>query len=59
MTSTTGTTMCKYYPNCSKLGCTFYHPKPCRFGKNCVNKLECIFYHPEMQSKFKWVASLG
>ncbi|XP_017113704.1 zinc finger CCCH domain-containing protein 14 [Drosophila elegans] len=59
VTSTTATTMCKYYPNCSKLGCTFYHPKPCRFGKNCVNKLECIFYHPEMQSKFKWVASLG
>ncbi|KAH8386005.1 hypothetical protein KR200_012233 [Drosophila serrata] len=59
VTSTTATTMCKYYPNCSKMGCTFYHPKPCRFGKNCVNKLECIFYHPEMQSKFKWVASLG
>ncbi|EDV34001.1 uncharacterized protein Dana_GF20725 [Drosophila ananassae] len=59
VTSTTATTMCKYYPNCSKIGCTFYHPKPCRFGKNCVNKLECIFYHPEMQSKFKWVASLG
>ncbi|KAH8323639.1 hypothetical protein KR074_008253 [Drosophila pseudoananassae] len=59
VTSTTATTMCKYYPNCSKIGCTFYHPKPCRFGKNCVNKLECIFYHPEMQSKFKWVASMG
>lgn len=57
--ATTATTMCKYYPNCSKVGCTFYHPKPCRYGKNCVNKLECIFYHPEMQSKFKWVASMG
>ncbi|KAH8360093.1 hypothetical protein KR093_010659 [Drosophila rubida] len=56
---TTATTMCKYYPNCTKVGCTFYHPKPCRYGKNCINKLECIFYHPEMQSKFKWVASLG
>ncbi|XP_034662574.1 zinc finger CCCH domain-containing protein 14 [Drosophila subobscura] len=59
MTATTATTMCKYYPNCTKVGCTFYHPKPCRFGKNCVNKLECVFYHPEMQSKFKWVASMG
>ncbi|KAM8705690.1 hypothetical protein ACLKA7_010054 [Drosophila subpalustris] len=58
-TATTATTMCKYYPNCSKVGCTFYHPKPCRYGKNCINKLECIFYHPEMQSKFKWVASMG
>ncbi|KAH8310479.1 hypothetical protein KR044_001555 [Drosophila immigrans] len=58
-TATTATTMCKYYPNCTKVGCTFYHPKPCRYGKNCINKLECIFYHPEMQSKFKWVASLG
>ncbi|XP_034117695.1 zinc finger CCCH domain-containing protein 14 [Drosophila albomicans] len=58
-TGTTATTMCKYYPNCTKVGCTFYHPKPCRYGKNCINKLECIFYHPEMQSKFKWVASLG
>ncbi|XP_043864257.1 zinc finger CCCH domain-containing protein 14 [Drosophila mojavensis] len=59
VTATTATTMCKYYPNCTKAGCTFYHPKPCRYGKNCINKLECIFYHPEMQSKFKWVASLG
>ncbi|XP_032593641.1 zinc finger CCCH domain-containing protein 14 isoform X2 [Drosophila grimshawi] len=58
-TATTATTMCKYYPNCTKVGCTFYHPKPCRYGKNCINKFECIFYHPEMQSKFKWVASLG
>ncbi|XP_030376239.1 zinc finger CCCH domain-containing protein 14 isoform X2 [Scaptodrosophila lebanonensis] len=59
ITTTTATTMCKYYPNCTNLGCTFYHPKPCRYGKNCINKLECVFYHPEMQSKFKWVASLG
>ncbi|ALC47277.1 Nab2 [Drosophila busckii] len=59
VTATTATTMCKYYPSCTKVGCTFYHPKPCRYGKNCINKLECIFYHPEMQSKFKWVASLG
>ncbi|XP_002073144.4 zinc finger CCCH domain-containing protein 14 [Drosophila willistoni] len=59
VTTTTATTMCKFYPNCTKVGCTFHHPKLCRFGKNCVNKLECVFYHPEMQSKFKWVASMG
>ncbi|CAD6991374.1 unnamed protein product [Ceratitis capitata] len=54
------TTMCKYYPTCTKAGCTFYHPKPCRFGKNCINKLECNFYHHEVQSsnKFKWVAGV-
>ncbi|XP_037950726.1 zinc finger CCCH domain-containing protein 14 [Teleopsis dalmanni] len=58
--SAVSATMCKFYPNCSKVGCTFYHPKPCRFGKNCINKLECNFYHHETQSsnKFKWVASV-
>ncbi|XP_054725874.1 zinc finger CCCH domain-containing protein 13 [Anastrepha obliqua] len=58
--TTAASTMCKYYPTCTKVGCTFYHPKPCRFGKNCINKLECNFYHHEVQSssKFKWVASV-
>ncbi|XP_011190371.1 zinc finger CCCH domain-containing protein 13 [Zeugodacus cucurbitae] len=59
-TAAANNTMCKYYPTCTKVGCTFYHPKPCRFGKNCINKLECNFYHHEVQSsnKFKWVASV-
>ncbi|XP_061399548.1 zinc finger CCCH domain-containing protein 14 [Musca vetustissima] len=52
-------TTCKFFPNCTKSACPFYHPKPCRYGKNCINKLECLFYHHEVlsSSKFKWVAS--
>lgn len=55
-----GTTICKYYPNCNKSTCLFYHPKLCRYGKNCINKADCIFYHHELSpsSKFKWVASV-
>lgn len=54
--------ICKYYPNCTNSVCNFYHPKLCRFGKNCMNKVECNFYHhdiPPIKDKFKWVASLG
>lgn len=52
-------TMCKYYPNCSNTQCTFFHPKACRFGRNCMNKNECNFYHHEIPSsnKFKWIAT--
>ncbi|XP_055375127.1 zinc finger CCCH domain-containing protein 14 [Condylostylus longicornis] len=60
ITTTPLPTMCKYYPNCSNTNCTFYHPKLCRFGKNCLNKIECNFYHheiPNLKDKFKWVAS--
>uniref|UniRef100_A0A1A9WF47 Zinc finger CCCH domain-containing protein 14 n=1 Tax=Glossina brevipalpis TaxID=37001 RepID=A0A1A9WF47_9MUSC len=54
-------TTCKYFPNCTKSTCPFYHPKPCRYGKNCINKFECLFSHQELpsSSKFKWVASVN
>ncbi|CAH2041307.1 unnamed protein product, partial [Iphiclides podalirius] len=45
--------MCKFYPNCVNPACHFYHPKPCRYGKACVNKLECNFYHNDVPSG-KW-----
>lgn len=58
--SSIATTVCKFYPNCNKSTCLYYHPKPCRYGKNCINKLDCLFYHHELppSSKFKWVASV-
>ncbi|XP_075144981.1 nuclear polyadenosine RNA-binding 2 [Haematobia irritans] len=59
VTGPVSATTCKFFPNCTKSACPFYHPKPCRYGKNCINKLECLFYHHEVlsSSKFKWVAS--
>ncbi|KAI4463571.1 zinc finger ccch domain-containing protein 14 [Holotrichia oblita] len=36
---------CKYFPSCNNLHCTFYHPKPCKFGKFCKNQAECNFSH--------------
>ncbi|XP_049875337.1 zinc finger CCCH domain-containing protein 14 isoform X2 [Pectinophora gossypiella] len=46
--------VCKYYPNCVNPSCHFYHPKPCRYGKACVNKLECNFYHNDTPAKFRY-----
>lgn len=46
--------MCKFYPNCENPACHFYHPKPCRYGKTCVNKLECNFYHAEVPAKWRY-----
>lgn len=45
--------ICKYYPNCSNAHCLFYHPKPCRFGKYCMNKSECSFSHGTIPTKEK------
>ncbi|XP_063365156.1 zinc finger CCCH domain-containing protein 14 [Cydia amplana] len=44
-------TICKFYPNCVNPMCHFAHPKPCRYGKGCLNKAECNFYHPD---SVKW-----
>ncbi|XP_061718413.1 serine/arginine repetitive matrix protein 1 isoform X2 [Cydia pomonella] len=44
-------TICKFYPNCVNPVCHFAHPKPCRYGKGCLNKAECNFYHPDSN---KW-----
>lgn len=52
--------MCKFYPHCTNSTCNFYHPKPCKYGWNCLNKMECNFYHADVvqiRDKFKWVAS--
>lgn len=51
--------LCRFYPQCSNTLCDFYHPKPCKFGKNCTNKVECNFYHFDLpaKNKLKWVAS--
>ncbi|XP_049700538.2 zinc finger CCCH domain-containing protein 14 [Helicoverpa armigera] len=46
--------MCKFYPNCVNPACHFYHPKPCRYGKSCVNKLECNFYHADVPAKWRY-----
>nr|XP_022919135.1 zinc finger CCCH domain-containing protein 14 [Onthophagus taurus] len=37
---------CKFYPNCTNVHCTFFHPRPCKFGKFCKNQSECGFVHP-------------
>ncbi|KAH9633613.1 hypothetical protein HF086_014581 [Spodoptera exigua] len=46
--------MCKFYPNCVNPACHYYHPKPCRYGKNCVNKLECNYYHADLPVKWRY-----
>ncbi|KAL4715622.1 hypothetical protein ACJJTC_006201 [Scirpophaga incertulas] len=46
--------LCKFYPNCVNPGCSFYHPKPCRYGVACLNKIECNFYHAEVATTTKW-----
>lgn len=46
--------MCKFYPNCVNPTCHYYHPKPCRYGKACVNKLECNFYHADVPAKWRY-----
>ncbi|XP_041981327.1 zinc finger CCCH domain-containing protein 14 [Aricia agestis] len=43
--------LCKFYPGCANPACHYYHPKPCRYGKACVNKLECNFYHHDVTWK--------
>ncbi|KAG4070210.1 hypothetical protein HA402_003900 [Bradysia odoriphaga] len=60
-TAVNSSVKCKFYPKCSNTSCQFYHPKPCHFGKNCVNKAECNFYHfdaPTHANKLKWVAPM-
>ncbi|XP_053608512.1 zinc finger CCCH domain-containing protein 14 [Plodia interpunctella] len=55
ITPTALPSICKYYPNCANPACHFYHPKPCRYGKACLNKLECNFYHSDLPiSKYRY-----
>ncbi|KAI4900230.1 hypothetical protein NFI96_026018 [Prochilodus magdalenae] len=37
--------VCRFFPDCKKMDCTFYHPKPCRFAAHC-KRAGCTFYHP-------------
>nr|XP_046229826.1 zinc finger CCCH domain-containing protein 14 isoform X2 [Scatophagus argus] len=39
------TSVCRFYPDCKKMECAFYHPKPCRFAAQC-KRVGCTFYHP-------------
>lgn len=63
--------LCKFYPGCTNGLCPYYHPKMCRFGRNCMNKVECNFYHHDLpggigggaefhevpsKDKFKWIS---
>ncbi|XP_005101618.1 zinc finger CCCH domain-containing protein 14 [Aplysia californica] len=51
-------TVCRFYPNCHNVNCSFLHPKPCRFGLSCRTPT-CPFYHPSVptKDKLKWQAS--
>ncbi|XP_076872738.1 zinc finger CCCH domain-containing protein 14 [Brachyhypopomus gauderio] len=37
--------VCRFFPDCKKVDCTFYHPKLCRFSAHC-KRAGCTFYHP-------------
>ncbi|KAF4091969.1 hypothetical protein AMELA_G00015690 [Ameiurus melas] len=37
--------VCRFFPECKRTDCTFYHPKPCRFAARC-KRAGCPFYHP-------------
>ncbi|XP_072218390.1 zinc finger CCCH domain-containing protein 14 isoform X3 [Leuresthes tenuis] len=39
------TTVCRFFPECKKMDCSFYHPKLCRFSTQC-KRAGCTFYHP-------------
>ncbi|XP_077409439.1 zinc finger CCCH domain-containing protein 14 isoform X2 [Vanacampus margaritifer] len=37
--------MCRFFPQCKKMDCPFYHPKPCHFASQCKRD-GCTFFHP-------------
>ncbi|KAM9839950.1 zinc finger CCCH domain-containing protein 14 [Aulostomus maculatus] len=39
------TSVCRFFPECKKMDCAYYHPKPCRFAGQC-KRTGCTFYHP-------------
>ncbi|KAJ8290469.1 hypothetical protein GJAV_G00013250 [Gymnothorax javanicus] len=41
--------LCHFFPECKKMDCQFYHPKPCRFATRC-KRADCYFYHPPVPS---------
>lgn len=42
---TQSSSVCRFFPECKRTDCTFYHPKPCRFAAHC-HRAGCAFYHP-------------
>ncbi|KAM3860947.1 zinc finger CCCH domain-containing protein 14 [Diretmus argenteus] len=52
--------VCRFFPECKKMGCPFYHPKPCRFAAQC-KRAGCTFYHPTTsvppRHALKWTKS--
>ena len=51
---------CRFFPACNNVNCTFFHPKPCRFGLSCkVKDKGCPFFHPTLPSRqqLSWAAN--
>ncbi|XP_062857841.1 zinc finger CCCH domain-containing protein 14 [Trichomycterus rosablanca] len=50
--------VCRFFPDCKRADCTFYHPKPCRFAAHC-KRAGCTFYHPAApvppRHALKWI----
>ncbi|XP_042194206.1 zinc finger CCCH domain-containing protein 14 isoform X2 [Callorhinchus milii] len=55
-----GSSLCRFFPECKKVECPFIHPKPCRFGTHC-KRADCTFYHPVVtlppRHALKWTRS--
>lgn len=49
--------VCRYFPNCQNVNCSYAHPKPCKFGASCKSS-GCQFYHHSQpaRDKLKWQA---
>nr|XP_023013400.1 zinc finger CCCH domain-containing protein 14 [Leptinotarsa decemlineata] len=43
--------ICKFFPKCTNITCSFYHPKLCKFGKYCKNQADCSYSHALSVSK--------
>lgn len=43
--------ICKFFPKCANISCTYYHPKLCKFGKYCKNKKDCSYSHANAVNK--------
>ncbi|KAL3265442.1 hypothetical protein HHI36_009645 [Cryptolaemus montrouzieri] len=50
---------CKFFPKCSNINCSFYHPKPCKFGKYCKNQSVCNYVHNTLPKKVVLLGDLS